>query len=307
MGMLDNIGDNMEDTLIQKIISQCIYGSCRGLFNKIDSIPYALIKGEALSLQAYGSVGLRHYNDIDLLVPREYISEMKSILAEEGFSPNIISKKDAILVQAYTHQLPPYYKKNNGRVLAVDVNHDIMWGEFVGKRINTIEFISDTLETELYGIKVKILPPIKALIQLILHTYKDMNSIYLIATRKKFESRIFQDVFFLLSNNVDEISIERLFRLSSMYEIVPYVYYVLYYTELVYQSNVIKKYVDAFRTDEGVELLDCYGLNSMERRVWKANFYERMASNDVFSIIESDLNTQDHKKIRINKIVFFDE
>ena len=71
-----------------------------------------------------------------------------------------------------------------------------------------------------------------------------------------------------------------------MYEIVPYVYYVLYYTELVYQSNVIKKYVDAFRTDEGVELLDCYGLNSMERRVWKANFYERMASNDVFSIIE---------------------
>ena len=128
--MLDNIGDNMEDTLIQKIISQCIYSNCRGLFNKIGSIPYALIKGEALSLQAYGSVGMRNYNDIDLLVPREYITEMKSILAEAGFSPNITSKKDNILIQAYTHQLPPYYKKNNGRVLAVDVNHDIMWGEY---------------------------------------------------------------------------------------------------------------------------------------------------------------------------------
>ena len=297
----------MEDTLIQKIISQCIYSSCRGLFNKIGSIPYALIKGEALSLQAYGSVGMRNYNDIDLLVPREYITEMKSILAEEGFWPNITSKKDNILIQAYTHQLPPYYKKNNGRVLAVDVNHDIMWGEFVGKRINTMEFISDTIETELYGVNVKILSPIKALMQLILHIYKDMNSIYLIATRKKIEPKIFQDVFFLLSNNADEISIERLFLFSSMYGIIPYVYYVLYYTELVYKSNLIKKYVDAFRTDEGVELLDCYGLNSLERKQWKVNFYDRMASNDLFSLIESDLNPQDHKKIRINKRVFFDE
>ena len=37
------------------------------------SINYAVIKGEALSLQAYGKVGQRIYSDIDILVSIKYI------------------------------------------------------------------------------------------------------------------------------------------------------------------------------------------------------------------------------------------
>ena len=104
--------------------------------------------------------------------------------------------------------------------MTVDLNFDILWGEYNGKRIDIEGFISDAIEVEIYGIKVKTLPPLKALIQLILHHYKEMNSIYHLAGHNSITYSMFRDVYYLWKNNASVISLEKLYVLSEKYQII---------------------------------------------------------------------------------------
>ncbi len=94
-----------------------------------------------------------------------------------------------------TSQIKPWIRDIQpwGRI-EIDLNFDIFWDEYEGKRIDIDEFLSDTIEMEIYGVKVKTFPPIKALIQLVLHHYKDMNSLFLLATRKSIRYDMFKDI-----------------------------------------------------------------------------------------------------------------
>ena len=157
---------------------------------------------------------------------------------------------------------------------------------------------------EIYGVKVKTLPPLKTMVQLILHHYKDMNSIFLLATRNSIRYGMFKDVYYLLKNNPKDISIEKLYAISSEYEIIPYVFYVLYYTGQIFEDDVLKEFIDAFRTPEGEGLLDCYGLCEIERRKWRVGFKTRLETENLLPLIEEDLTDRDRRKITINKKVF---
>ena len=105
---------------------------------------------------------------------------------------------------SHSHQLLPYYSYINNQLICIDLNFDIFWGEYEGKRVDIDEFLCDTIEMDIYGVKVKTLPPLKAMIQLILHHYKDMNSIFLLATRKSIRYDMFKDVYYLLKNNINQ-------------------------------------------------------------------------------------------------------
>ena len=161
-----------------------------------------------------------------------------------------------------------------------------------------------SIEMEIYGVKVKTLPPLKAMIQLILHHYKDMNSLFLLATRKSIKYDMFKDVYYLLKNNLDAIPLDKLYAMSAEYEIIPYVFYVLYYTGQVFDDDVLKQYIEAFRTPEGESLLNCYGLCEKERREWKCDFKTRLDSDNLYDLIKEDLTERDKEKIAINKRVF---
>lgn len=214
------------------------------------------------------------------------------------------SREDRIFVLTNSHQLLPYTKNINGNSIYIDLNYDIFWGEYEGKRIDIEEFLSDTIEMEIYGVKVKTLPPLKAMIQLILHHYKDMNSLFLLATRKSIKYDMFKDVYYLLKNNLDAIPLDKLYAMSAEYEIIPYVFYVLYYTGQVFDDDVLKQYIEAFRTPEGESLLNCYGLCEKERREWKCDFKTRLDSDNLYDLIKEDLTERDKEKIAINKRVF---
>ena len=172
------------------------------------------------------------------------------------------SREDNVLLLSASHQTLPYYCMHN--YLVIDVNYDLFWGEYEGKRIDIKEFLSDTIEKEIYGVKVKTLSPIKTIIQLILHHYKEMNSIFLLATRKSIKYDMFKDVYYLLKNNLDTIPLDKLYAMSEEYEITPYMFYVLYYTGQVFKDKILEKYIEAFRTPEGEGLLNCYGLCAAE-------------------------------------------
>lgn len=185
---------------LKKILS---YKECFEVVKRFN-FPYAIIKGEALSLMAYGELGKRNSQDIDLLISPKYIGIAKVILNDNGFYYIIKNKYDKVLTISMSHQSPTYIKKTKISYIYLDLNHSIFWGEYAGKCVDIDTFLEDIIDTEIYGCNMKTLPPIKMLIQLILHHYKDMNSIFLLATRKSIKRSMFDDVYFLLKNNLED-------------------------------------------------------------------------------------------------------
>ena len=287
------------------ITSYFKYKEVRSLFDALRCIPYAHIKGEVLSVQAYGSTGNRKFSDIDLLILRKDFEMIKKILCEEGFKQPYLSRKDKITILSSSHQTLPWYKNSDSLgYVHVDLNFDVFWGEYEGKRIDIEEFITDTTEYDNYGLKTKALSPMKSLLQLSLHHYKDMNSIFLLATRNSITYDMFKDVYYLLKNNMDTITLDQLYSMSVKYEIVPYVFYVLYYTGQVFEDETLKQYIEAFRTPEGERIINCYGLCEKEQKEWKCDFQTRLKSENLYDLIKDDLTERDKEKIAINRRVF---
>ena len=288
---------------LKKILS---YKECFEVVKRFN-FPYAIIKGEALSLMAYGELGKRNSQDIDLLISPKYIGIAKVILNDNGFYYIIKNKYDKVLTISMSHQSPTYIKKTKISYIYLDLNHSIFWGEYAGKCVDIDTFLEDIIDTEIYGCNMKTLPPIKMLIQLILHHYKDMNSIFLLATRKSIKRSMFDDVYFLLKNNLEDIPLDKLYTLSKFYEIIPFVYYVLYHVGLFFQDETLREYISAFKTDEGERLLNCYGLNDNERREWKFSVTMRLETENLYDLIKDDLTAKDIEKINMNRRVFLGE
>ena len=115
---------------------------------------------------------------------------------------------------------------------------------------------------------------------------------------------MFEDVYYLLKNNLDTIPLEKLFAMSTEYGIIPYVYYVFYYTGQVFEDKTLKQYIEKFKTPEGEALLNCYGLCTKERKEWKYDFKTRLETDNLYELIKDDLTQKDQEKIAINKRIF---
>ena len=287
---------------LQKLI---FFEQLKSILYNLD-VNYVVLKGDILSMQAYGKINVRNYSDIDILIPKHKLIEIEQNLKNNKFyNNNNNNRLDRIVMLSSSHQVAPWIKEiPPWGVVVIDLNFDVFWGEYEGKRIDIEEFLSDTIEMEIYGVKVKTLPPIKAMIQLILHHYKDMKSIFLLATRKSIKYDMFKDIYYLLKNNLDTIPLDKLYAMSAEYEIIPYVFYVLYYTGQVFDDEILKQYIEAFRTPEGEALLNCYGLCAKERKEWKCDFKTRLEADNLYDLIKDDLTEKDHEKIAINKRIF---
>lgn len=273
------------------------------------TVPYAVIKGEPLSLLCYNEKSVRNSQDIDILIDRQHILYFERLLQENNFTMLInqnefINRESRILCISQSHQIPPYIKETSNQQIEIDLNFDIFWGEYTGKRINIAEFLEDTLVQEIYGCKVKTLPPLQAIVQLILHHYKEMNSIYHLAGHNCINYNMFKDVYYLWKNNQGDLSLEKLYAISSEYEIIPYVFYVLYFTNWIFKDTELQKYVEVFRVSEGEALLDYYGLTEKERKPWKVNFQTRLETDNIYELIQDDLTKADVEKLERNRRIF---
>ena len=273
------------------------------------TVPYAVIKGEPLSLLCYNKKSVRNSQDIDILIDRQHISYFERLLQENDFirlinQNEFINRESRILCISQSHQIPPYVKETSNQQIDIDLNFDIFWGEYTGKRIDISEFLADTIVQDIYGVKVKALPPLKAMVQLILHHYKEMNSIYHLAGHNCINYNMFKDVYYLWKNNQEAVSLDKLYAISSEYEIIPYVFYVLYFTNWIFKDTELQKYVEAFRTLEGESLLDYYGLAEKERKPWKVDFQTRLEADNLYEFIRDDLTEADVEKLERNRRIF---
>lgn len=299
----------MDISLLNQAISYLRYQKTAELFHAMTDMCYAVIKGEPLSVWAYGKEGARISGDIDLLVPRKNIQLLEGLLSQNGFSNTNHSRTERIFYLSLSHQTSPWSKiiLDNGKTqigMQIDINFDVFWGEYKGRRIDMENFLSDTVEMNIYGFNIKTLPPLKAMIQLILHHYKEMNSIYLIASHKCINYNMFRDVYYLWKNQQESISLDKLYVSALEYEIVPYVFYVLYFTNQIYKDIELEEYVSAFCTSDGLNLLDYYGLSDKERKAWKVDFWTRLESDNIFELIKNDMTDADYEKLKQNQRIF---
>lgn len=302
---------NGPNSIMNKVTGFIQYKHISDVIQSMKPLSYAVVKGCPLSYFAYSDYGKRSFFDTDLLVDKRDISKLEKIMLDHGFGQRFVEDKPAkaerekrIICMSQSHQILPYYRYVNHQLICFDLNFDIFWGEYEGKRIHMNEFLSDTIELDIYGVKVKTLPPLKAMIQLILHHYKDMNSIFLLATRKSIKYDMFKDIYYLLKNNLDTITLDKLYAMSWEYEIIPYVFYVLYYTGQIFNDKILQQYIEAFKTSEGEALLNYYGLCDKEQKEWKYDFETRLHSDNLYDLIKDDLSEKDYEKIAINKRIF---
>jgi hypothetical protein len=280
------------------------YKTLNDLFQKMVDIPYAVVKGEALSVALYGKPGCRNSNDVDILTTKKNVAIFEKELQLLGFKPlleqgqNIREKR--IFLMANSHQTVQYKKLVESVSVDVDVNFKIYWGE-ANIQEDMDLFLSDTEKIDIYGYAIKCLPLEKQLLHLCIHNYKDINSIYILLRRRKpIHFRIFNEIRLLLEK------VHSLNRISQFIDAVnclhaqSYVYYMLYYTNMIEKSDNISAILDLLKPYADTSIIDSYGLSPNERKLWPCSFKERYEVDDMMPFIMPDLNDDDIRKIRTN-------
>jgi hypothetical protein len=298
----------MTDNLY-KIERKILYKELEPLFEALSSVRYAVVKGEVLSQQIYGVPDRRRSSDIDILIDKKNVKFLEEQLRKLGFEQklpedNAEIRRNRVLCMAYSHQIPSYHKDKFGFHLNVDVNYDIFWGEYEGKRCSIDEFLSDTVDMEIYGVTVKTLPIEKAFVQLILHHYKEMNSLYHLSQHNCIRTDLFMDIYAFLSNNCNELSVDRIQTLCDFYSINDYGYYMLFYVWHVFPDEMLHGYIDTLAKKANKQLLNCFGLNSLERKNWNISFAERLDSDNLKETVFKLITKEDKKKIDLNQTIF---
>ncbi len=292
--------------MLREIQRSMQYIIAKNVINELNerNMDYAIVKGCPLDFYKTGQTGDRVSSDIDILIPRDDIREMEDVLVRNGFQCAYQpGRKERIMLLSGSHQMPPYSKKAGGLWSQIDVNFDMFWGEYTGKRIDVREFISDTVDMEFYGCRIKALPPLKSMVQVILHHYKEMNSLYHLTGHAAARKRFFEDVYLLCRRFPQEISAMNLYEACSGYGILPFAYYIFYYTRKVYDNGMLDAYLEILKTERGEGLLEYYGLAEQERRRWKVPFEERL-EQDVSGLIYSEMTESDIEKLERNRRVF---
>lgn len=287
------------------------YKSCNNVFEKLSDIPYAHIKGAALSERIYGNPAYRMSGDIDLLVAPEYSENVKSVLLENGFVQGKLSddrivpytRRELIYQKSFSHQLAQFIKATGSNIcpfVSIDVNLDIVWGEG-DFSVDMSDFAGDISHTEsrkIHEAEIRRLKPVYEFISLCMHHYKDMNSIYLIADRGLSLSE-YCDIYFYLVNVAPDV--DELAETSARYGVSDYIYYCVYYANEIFRDERLVRYFQKLESESAKKLINCYGLNGSERKVWDVPFYERLLDNGFKKRFFDSLNAEDKRKVQINR------
>lgn len=321
------------ETLLNKVSIRERYHCCQEIFEilKAASIPYAVIKGAVLSAAAYGDPYCRRSGDIDLLINRRDIDNVKRVLLNHGFIQGRItdngiepfSRRELLFQSTMSHQIAPFIKATGNKLcpyVNVDINMDIMWGE--SSRKTDMDFVlSHITQTRIGDTVINKLTPEMEFISLCLHHYKDMNSIYLLA-QGSLKLHLLCDIFFYLKRNlqyehysdiqssadthgceIPSFNPNLLTALCCQLGVTEYVYYCLYYADLIFDDPILKPLCETFSTPSGMKLLNSYGLSEQERQDWNIEFPELLFNLDIHKYLYSTLSEELLQKIEINKML----
>ena len=272
-----------------------------------NKIPYAIVKGAVLSTMAFGNPFFRCSSDIDILVDKNDMSYVFDLLKKAGFtqgrikdnSLEMLSREDILFHTLYTHQSAPFILQTDDdycRFVVIDINFSLFWGEYTGNTClkTTLDNTTDIVINDVFLKKLNVE---YEFIELCLHHYKDCNSLFLLSTNGLRLSH-FVDIYMYLKNTSLNINVLKEIAINLGAE--KYVYYCLYYTFLLFDDVILKKYLEAFSFAMDEILLYSYGLNENERKTWDISFFNRLFHPNIKEYIFSSLTPEEKKRIEIN-------
>lgn len=272
------------------------------------TVRYAIIKGVPLSAVICGDPYARYSGDVDILIDKKDSDSIKNELMNMGFVQGYVcngkikpfSRKNILFYATMSHQMAPFVKYTGNPLcpyVVVDVNTDIMWGES-SERADIKSFLTNTTTMCVNHTQFVKLSPEAEFISLCLHHYKDVNSIFLLYEQGIYLGHFCDIFYYLMNSNIDK---DILLSLSTDYNVSEYIYYCLYYTNAIFNSKIIDMYLEIFEPYRNMELINSFGLNKTERKLWKCEFFDRLFTDDMKTLLEKHLSTQDMQKIDVNE------
>jgi hypothetical protein len=132
-------------------------------------IAFALFKGAALSVQLYGRLAAREYNDLDLIVPAADVARAEALLAARGYRPAFAGARFRRFFQG--HQGQTALRRDGGTV-----DLDLHWtfsGSFLPFPLRDGEIWTRLTSVEVAGADVPTLAPADTVLLLAGHGTKE--------------------------------------------------------------------------------------------------------------------------------------
>lgn len=274
------------------------------LLNQNADFPYAVIKGEVLSVMAYGAAGKRNSGDIDVLVDRKDLKALEMILKEDGFESADLTRQEKIVARAFSHQIEPYHKQLPLGTLEVDINYELIWGEWQGKKPSVKEILDRREFVDVFGVQVPCLAVEDAFIQMCLHHYKDMNVLFHLTLHNPISRRLFDDVAGFWKLQSKKMDLSKLREWMEEYSLTPFFYYIAYYTDRVCDVPELAAWAKELESPEGMALLDTFGLAEGERKKWPIPFEKRLENEHLPELVRSLLTEKELEKAEQNHKIF---
>ena len=291
-------------SLLDKAARKVKYQYLIDLLNRKADFSYAIVKGEVLSVLAYGAPGKRNSGDIDILVDKKDLKALEKILKEDGFESAELTRQEKIVARAFSHQIEPYHKQLALGTLEIDINYELIWGEWTGKRPSVSKMLERREYIDVFGIQVPSLSVEDAFIQLCLHHYKDMNVLFHLTLHNPINRRLFNDVAGFWKQQRNRMDLDQLRNWMEAYELTPFFYYILYYTAKVCDVPELAEWAQELESPEGVALLDTFGLAESERKTWPIPFEQRLENEDLTELVRSMLTEKELEKAEQNHKIF---
>lgn len=98
----------------------------RKIIEALAGLPFPVIalKGSAYVMAGLPAASGRLFNDIDILVPREFLGQVEAALMLAGWNPSRLSAYDDRYYRRWMHELPPM--RHVKRATVIDVHHAIL-------------------------------------------------------------------------------------------------------------------------------------------------------------------------------------
>lgn len=294
-------GTRME--LKDQIISAIRYREIIRLLNTSFPYEYALIKGEALSILAYGCEGKRHLGDVDLLVTKDTVSELIRVLEEHGYTPVDNEREGQVSALLYSHQSTPYVKYGPWGRLEIDINFEIVWGEWKYEKPKVKEMLSRRQPIRIYGESTYSLEPTDTLIYGCLNLYREINSTYHLWSHNPIKTERFMELDNLFRLHKSVISIERVREWGIKNHLWPMILSILQKVGTVSEDKELIHIIENLGLNNENETDDLFGLG--ERKYsWPISFEERLDNERIPEIIEPILDISEKNKIMYQRTVY---
>lgn len=264
------------------------------------NIKHVFLKGSILSTTLYPE-GARASNDIDILVSKKSIIEVKDILLKLGFfqgvydyKKNVINKaKQGVLSKIIDSrgEMFPFVKIVNERsikTIDVDVNFSLDWTPDTSSHVVDY-FLEERITIPVDGdSSIYSLVEEHLFIHLCSHLYKDAALVDILKKRKVLDLYKFVDIYSFIQKYFHGLNIEKVYKDSVEYRFDKHVFFTLKYTteifpEILEIPNVallLNKYT-YMNNDFMNEIFDQY--NPDNKMYARCSIFDRIFSYDVLN------------------------